>query len=143
MASCARRGSPSLAPEPGVAALDALVAQVREVGLPVELTVEGEPQPLSSGVDRSAYRIVQEALTNPLKHAGPATAEVTLTYGDQALEIDVLDDGHGAPARPAAGFGLAGMRERASLYGGALESGPRVGRGYALHASLPIERRPP
>ena len=144
--------SPSLAPEPGVAALEDLVAQVREVGLPVELTVEGEAKPLSSGVDRSAYRIVQEALTNTLKHAGPATAEVTLTYGDRALEIDVLDDGlgasdghggFGAPDRRGGGFGLAGMRERATLYGGALESGPRPGRGYALHASLPLERRQP
>jgi signal transduction histidine kinase len=137
----ARGEGASLVPEPGVAALEALVAQVREVGLPVELTVEGEPQPLSSGVDRSAYRIVQEALTNTLKHAGPATAEVTLTYADQALEIDVRDDGMGAPDGLAGGFGLAGMRERATLYGGALESGPRPGRGYALHASLPLDRR--
>jgi signal transduction histidine kinase len=135
--------SPSLAPEPGVAALEDLVAQVREVGLPVALTVEGEAKPLSSGVDRSAYRIVQEALTNTLKHAGPATAEVTLRYREGALEIDVLEDGLGATDGRGGGFGLAGMRERATLYGGALESGPRPGRGYALHASLPLERRQP
>jgi signal transduction histidine kinase len=133
---------PSLVPEPGLTALEALVAQVREAGLPVELTVKGEPKPLSSGVDRSAYRIVQEGLTNILKHAGPATAEVTVRYGDRALEIEVLDDGQGNSDGGPGGFGLVGMRERAMLYGGVLESGPRPGAGYALRARLPLERVP-
>jgi signal transduction histidine kinase len=102
-----------LAPHPGVAGLDTLLAH-----LPVELSVQGTPEPLPTAIDLSAYRIVQEALTNTLKHAGPAHAQVTLRYGDHALELEVLDDGNrgGAPDPQAArGFGLAGMRERATL----------------------------
>ncbi|MGH2970288.1 MAG: sensor histidine kinase, partial [Solirubrobacteraceae bacterium] len=134
-----------LAPLPGVAGLDTLLAHVRDAGLPVELSVEGTPEPLPTAIDLSAYRIVQEALTNTLKHAGPAHAQVTLRYGDHALELEVLDDGDGdgAPGpRAAGGFGLAGMRERATLYGGVLEAGPRHEGGYALRARLPLERAP-
>ena len=134
-----------LAPHPGVAGLDTLLAHVRDAGLPVELSVEGTPEPLPTAIDLSAYRIVQEALTNTLKHAGQAHAQVTLRYGDHALELEVLDDGNrgGAPDPQAArGFGLAGMRERATLYGGVLEAGPRHDGGYALRARLPLERTP-
>jgi signal transduction histidine kinase len=132
-----------LAPHPGVAGLETLLAHVRDAGLPVELSVEGTPEPLPTAIDLSAYRIVQEALTNTLKHAGPAHARVTLRYGDHAIELEVLDDGRGAPDPEAArGFGLAGMRERATLYGGVLEAGPRHEGGYALRARLPLERAP-
>ena len=130
-----------LAPQPGVARLDALLGQVRAAGLPVELTVEGHPRRLPPGVDRSAYRIVQEGLTNALRHAGPAHATVTLRYRDRALELEVLDDGRGGGAN-GGGFGLVGMRERAALYGGELDAGARPGGGYALRATLPLEREP-
>ena len=132
----------SLAPQPSVARLDSLVGQVRAAGLPVELTVEGQPRRLPPGVDRSAYRIVQEGLTNTLKHAGPARASVTVRYGDHALELEVLDDGRGAEGANGGGFGLVGMRERAALYGGELDAGARPGGGYALRARLPLEREP-
>ena len=133
-------GKTSHDPQPSVDRLDALVQHVRSAGLPVDLTVEGEPRPLPPGIDRSAYRIVQEALTNTLKHAGPARACVTLRYRAQALELEVLDDGQGDPNVDGGGFGLVGMRERAVLYGGALDAGPRPGGGYALRARLPLER---
>jgi signal transduction histidine kinase len=132
-----------LAPHPGVAGLDTLLAHVRDAGLPVELCVEGTPEPLPTAIDLSAYRIVQEALTNTLKHAGPAHAQVTLRYGEHDLELEVFDDGEGGKApdpQAARGFGLAGMRERATLYGGALEAGPRHEGGYALRVRLPLER---
>jgi signal transduction histidine kinase len=128
-----------LSPQPSVDRLDTLLEQVRGAGLPVELTVEGEPRRLPPGIDRSAYRIVQEGLTNALKHAGPAHASVRLRYGERALELEVLDDGRG-PAGTAGGFGLLGMRERAALYGGVLAADARPGGGYALRARLPLER---
>jgi signal transduction histidine kinase len=128
-----------LSPQPSVDRLDALLEQVRGAGLPVELTVEGEPRRLPPGIDRSAYRIVQEGLTNALKHAGPAHASVRLRYSEWALELEVLDDGRG-PAGTAGGFGLVGMRERAALYGGVLAADARPGGGYALRARLPLER---
>ena len=134
---------PSLAPQPTVARLDALVEQIRGAGLAVDLTVEGEPRRLPPGVDRSAYRIVQEALTNTLKHAGPAHATVTLRYHPLDLELEVLDDGQGAESLGGGGFGHVGMRERAALYGGVLDAGPRPGGGYALRARLPLERTRP
>jgi signal transduction histidine kinase len=130
----------SLAPQPGIGRLEGLFEQVRVAGLPVELTVEGEPRRLPAGVDRSAYRIVQEGLTNALKHAGPAHASVRLRYCDQALELEVLDDGRGPDGIDGGGFGLLGMRERAALYGGELDAGARPGGGYALRARLPLER---
>jgi signal transduction histidine kinase len=136
-----------LAPRPGIAGLDTLLAHVRDAGLPVVLSVEGKPEPLPTAIDLSAYRIVQEGLTNTLKHAGPAHARVTLRYSGHALELEILDDGDGdgcgAPDPQAAcGFGLAGMRERASLYGGVMEAGPRDEGGYVLRARLPLERTP-
>ena len=118
----------SLAPQPSVDRLDALLEQVRAAGLPVELTVEGEPRRLPPGIDRSAYRIVQEGLTNALKHAGPAHASVRLRYGERALELEVLDDGRGPASASGGGFGLLGMRERAALYGGVLAARRATGR---------------
>ena len=106
---------------------------MREAGLDVDLRVEGERRPLPAGVDLSAFRIVQEALTNTLKHAGPAHAHVTVRYGPGEIEVEVVDDG--APAGPAGrGHGLLGMRERAAVVGGRVETGPRTGRGYAVRA---------
>jgi signal transduction histidine kinase len=130
----------ALAPQPSVDRLDALLEQVRAAGLPVELTVEGKPRRLPPGIDRSAYRIVQEGLTNALKHAGPAHASVRLRYGERALELEVLDDGRGPAGASGGGFGLLGMRERAALYGGVLAAQERPGGGYALSARLPLER---
>src|SRR3954447_20938171 len=130
----------SLAPQPSVDRLDALLEQVRAAGLPVELTVEGEPRRLPPGIDRSAYRIVQEGLTNTLKHAGPAHASVRLRYGERALELEVLDDGRGVVGTSGGGFGLTGMSERAALCGGVLAADARPGGGYALRARLPLER---
>jgi signal transduction histidine kinase len=127
-------------PQPGLADLDVLIADVEEAGLPVELLVEGEPVPLPSGIDLSAYRIVQEALTNSLKHAGRARATVALTYSKDVLDLEVSDDGRGNAASNGAGHGLAGMRERVALYGGELEYGPQPGDGYLVRARLPVPR---
>jgi signal transduction histidine kinase len=131
---------PGLAPQPGLSALDELARQVREAGLPVNVRVEGEPRPLPPGIDLSAYRIVQEGLTNALKHAGPATAEVVVRYGPRELELVVRDDGRGrGPSANGGGHGLLGMRERVALYGGDLTAGPRPEGGFALAARLPLE----
>jgi signal transduction histidine kinase len=133
--------APARAPQPGLAVLDELVAQVRDAGLAVEVRVEGPPAELPAGVDLSAYRIVQEALTNTLKHADARRAEVVLRFVAGALELDVRDDGHGVnggPAIPGGGHGLAGMRERAQLYGGELAAGRRVdGPGFEVRARIP------
>ena len=129
-----------LEPQPSVEHIDVLVEQIERAGLPVKLAVEGERAPLPAGVDLCAYRIVQEGLTNALKHAGPAHAEVVLRYAPRALDVEVRDDGRG-PARAngdGAGHGLIGMRERVALYGGALETGARDGGGFAIHAHLPL-----
>jgi signal transduction histidine kinase len=144
-----RDGDESLAraPQPTVRHLDALVRQVREAGLEVDLEVVGEPRDLAAGLDLSAYRIVQEALTNVLKHAGRAAATVRLTYGERHLEIEVRDDGRGLAAAlvgPAVGGsggnGLVGMRERVALYGGSLVAGPCPGGGYEVRATLPLQQ---
>jgi signal transduction histidine kinase len=129
----------ALAPQPSLRYLDALAAQVCEAGLPVELSVEGEPIELPPGVDLSAYRIVQEALTNALKHAGPTSARVVVRYGKDDLELEIADTGAGAAASDGEGHGLVGMRERVSLYGGRLEAGPRDGGGFAVRARLPLD----
>ena len=136
----------ALAPQPGVDQLESLVQRVSEAGLPVELRVEGTPQPLPPGIDLAVYRIVQEALTNALKYSGLARTEVILDYRESELKVEVLDEGmgsrsRGAVARPSVaettGRGLVGMRERVALYGGTLEAGPRLERGYAVRAWLP------
>jgi signal transduction histidine kinase len=126
-------------PQPGLDAVQPLIQQLREAGLGVELRVEGEPVRLPPGIDLSAYRIVQEALTNTLKHAGPAEAEVIVRYHHSTLELEILDNGAGAPARVnGSGHGLVGMRERVALYGGSLEAGARNGHGFAVRARLPL-----
>jgi signal transduction histidine kinase len=139
-----------LAPQPGVGELAALAESVRAAGLPVRLVVDGDHSKLPAAVDVSAYRIVQEALTNVLKHAGPAHAEVTLCCVDGVLTIEVTDDGAGAAAassQPAGslgwGQGLVGMRERAAIFGGELLAGPRPGGGFAVRARLPLGDDPP
>jgi signal transduction histidine kinase len=128
------------APQPGLADLNGLVAQVRAAGVEVKVRREGVPGPWGPGAGLAIYRIVQEALTNILKHAGPhAGAEVRLRYEPARAEVEVLDDGAGQPARtvpPAGRHGLAGMAERAASYGGRLEAGPRPGAGWRVHAYL-------
>ena len=136
-------GTPDLAPPPGLGDIDELVAQVRDAGLTVHVTVAGERRPLDASVDLSAYRIVQEALTNVLKHAGPATVQVTLDFREPGtLHLEVADDGRGPVATPRAGNGLLGMRERALLVGGGLEAGPREGGGFRVAATLPAALAP-
>jgi signal transduction histidine kinase len=157
---------PSLLPQPGIDQVPALVSQCREAGLDVSLQIEGNERPLPSGVELVAYRIVQEALTNTMRHAGPARAEVALCYGDTAVTVTVTDDGRGAasngfvvvernnlavvtsrgePGGPAAappagpGHGLTGMRERVALYRGRIEVGPRPGGGFRVWAEIPVD----
>jgi signal transduction histidine kinase len=131
-------------PAPGVAELETLVDGARQAGLETRLTVTGRRSPLPAAVDLAAYRIVQESLTNAIRHAGPATASVTLDYGDDQLRIDVADTGRGkAPGAESegAGHGLPGMRERAAAVGGSVETGPSPGGGYRVAASLPLRGR--
>jgi signal transduction histidine kinase len=129
-----------LEPQPSLAQLDLLVEQVERAGLPVRVSIDGDPAPLPAGVDLCAYRIVQEGLTNALRHAGPAHAEVLLRYGADSFDVEVRDDGRGASERngDGAGHGLIGMRERVALYGGRLHAGPRGGGGFEVHAHLPL-----
>ncbi|HEX6021135.1 MAG TPA: ATP-binding protein [Solirubrobacter sp.] len=119
--------------------MDELVAQVREAGLDASLTVEGEPADLAPGIDMSAYRIVQEALTNALRYAPGSTVGVTVAYG-RDLRLEIRDDGGRSAnghAPPGSGHGIVGMRERAALYGGELEAGPE-GKGFVVRARLPL-----
>jgi signal transduction histidine kinase len=147
----------ALAPQPGVAQLEALVTQVNNAGLPVTLRVEGRPHPLPAGVDLSVYRIVQEALTNTLRHAGPARADVAVRYRADCVEVDVVDSGRGASdsrgtrpglppqtgpghatgQNPEAGHGLVGIGERVGMLGGSLRTGPGADGGFAVSARLP------
>ncbi|MER7276389.1 sensor histidine kinase [Dactylosporangium sp. NPDC000244] len=129
-----------LAPQPGLAGIEGLVEQIREAGLPAVLRVDGEPGMLDPGVSLTLYRIVQEALTNALKHAGAATVEVRLTFTPTESTVEICDTGRGPQLGSAAvGHGLLGMRERVMLYGGTLRTGPRPGGGYRVHARIPIE----
>ncbi|MBE0528897.1 MAG: sensor histidine kinase [Thermoleophilia bacterium] len=124
---------------PGMGQLEPLCAQVREAGLPVALTVEGAARPLPASLDLTAYRIVQEALTNTLKHAGRTSATVHVRYEEDALAIEVLDEGRGVkPAVDGGGRGLVGMRERVATFRGELEAGPRVEGGFGVRARLPL-----
>jgi signal transduction histidine kinase len=126
-------------PQPSLAELDQLVAGYREAGLPVHLDLIGEPQPLPGGVELSVYRIVQEALTNVLKHSHPTRVTVTLAFRGARLDVEVADDGTSIEHDGAtAGHGIVGMRERVALLGGQLETGRRVGGGYRVAARLPI-----
>jgi signal transduction histidine kinase len=128
-----------LSPQPGLEGIRTLIDQVREAGLPASLRVEGEPLELDPGVALTAYRIVQEALTNTLKHAGQATAEVRMTFGPQLLTIEVFDTGSGPRGADSPGHGLLGMRERVAVYGGTLRTGPRPGGGFRVYAKIPVE----
>jgi signal transduction histidine kinase len=133
----------SLGPQPTVARLDELVDSVRAAGLPVELAVEGQPAELPPGIDLSAYRIVQEALTNALKHAGPARVRVVIRYQRGAVELEISDDGRAPDETADVGHGLVGMRERVSLHGGDLEVGRQSGGGYLVRARLPLQTARP
>jgi signal transduction histidine kinase len=129
-------------PQPGLGDLDDLLERARAAGLRVQLAIEGEPRPLSRSADLSAYRIVQEALTNVVKHAGRAETAVTLGYRTDGLELTITDSGDAGPsARPpagsAGGHGLVGMRERTALFGGTLTAGPREDRGFEVRGRLP------
>ena len=132
-------GAPELEPQPGVRDLPTLIERTRQAGLDATLTVEGAPRELPAAVDLSVYRIVQEALTNVVRHAHAGQATVTLEYSPDALELTVLDDGAGPNgAHGEGGHGLVGMRERVALFGGELETGPRsYGNGYRVRALIP------
>ena len=127
------------APQPGADQIPQLVESVRAAGLPVELELTGSPRPLPPAVDLSAYRLLQEALTNVSRHAGPATVDVRVHYGDDGLDLTVVDDGIGSVSVSprAGGQGLVAMRERVALVGGTLEVGPRAGGGWSVSAHLP------
>jgi signal transduction histidine kinase len=141
-------GDDLLAPQPALDGLPSLVAQVRRAGLPVDLVVHGEARRLPGTVETNAYRIVQEALTNALKHAGPAKAAVVLDYGPDCLQVEVRDDGRGTPGSPldagtraplpAGGFGLVSMQQRAALLEGHVDAGPTETGGFRVAALLPI-----
>lgn len=154
--------SAELAPQPSLSRLGPLIDRIAFAGLPVEVRISGDPRPLPAGIDVTAYRIVQEALTNALKHADGAKAEVTVRYADQALRVEVLNSGPSVlsrdrtPARTAgpaqaesttprpksegAGHGLVGLRERVAVYGGDFDARRRLGGGYRVRARLPLER---
>jgi signal transduction histidine kinase len=138
----ADEGDPAM-PAPGLAQLDALVAGARRAGLPVTVRQPGGPRELPAPADLTAYRIVQESLTNVIRHAGPAAATVEIRYRDDAVEIEVTDTGRGAPADDGAkGHGLAGMRERAAALGGTVTAGPGAAGGFRVSARLPCIPRP-
>ncbi|WP_243704535.1 sensor histidine kinase [Micromonospora sp. KC723] len=141
-----------LAPQPSLRRLSPLIDRISFAGLPVDVRISGEPRPLPAGIDATAYRIVQEALTNALKHGDRSKAEVTIRYADHALRVEVLNSGPSVlsgdgrpPAAPGAGDpdgtgrGLLGLRERVAVYGGELDARRRLGGGYRLRARIPLE----
>jgi signal transduction histidine kinase len=130
-----------LSPQPGVEQLGALVERVREAGLAAELEIDGEPRALPASLDVTVYRIVQEALTNALRYARLAATVVHLSFEPDQLRVEILDDGPagGTTTEDGSGRGIVGMQQRASLVGGRLEAGPRLGGGYAVRAWLPLE----
>jgi signal transduction histidine kinase len=130
--------APALAPQPSLVHVDRLVEQAREAGLPVELRIQGDAIQLPAGVDLTAYRLVQEGLTNALKHARATRADVLVAYGDGEIEVTVSDNGRGVGNGDGGGHGLVGMRERVSVYGGELDAGPQPTGGYRLRAWLPV-----
>ncbi|GAA1183123.1 signal transduction histidine kinase [Kitasatospora gansuensis] len=134
-----------LTPQPGLAGLNRLVDRIAFAGLPVEVRISGEPRPLPAGIDVTAYRIVQEALTNALKHGDGVKAEVTVRYADHSLRVEVLSTGSGTPATTrasadGAGRGLLGLRERVAVYGGDLDARRRLGGGFRVRARIPLDR---
>jgi signal transduction histidine kinase len=135
-------GQPAAASR-GVAGLDALAATASSAGVPTRVAISGRPRPLLAAVDQAAYRIVQESLTNVLRHAGAASASVRVAYEPNRLVVEVVDDGRAREAgdgggSPGTGHGIAGMRERALAFGGQLEAGKRPGGGFRVRASLPF-----
>jgi signal transduction histidine kinase len=144
-------GPVELSPQPGLGRLGPLVDRISFAGLPVEVRISGEPRPLPPGIDVTAYRIVQESLTNALRHGDGGKAEVTVRYADHALRVEVLNTGPSvltgtAPARTAprhgqgTGRGLLGLRERVAVYGGDLDARRRLGGGYRVRARIPLDR---
>lgn len=129
----------ALGPQPGLDNLDALLADLRGAGLPVQVQLEGDPLPLPRAIDLSAYRIVQEALTNTLKHAHASQADVTVRYAPHHVELEVRDDGEGITSNGGPGHGLVGIRERVKIYGGQVTAGPATDGGFLLTARLPVE----
>jgi signal transduction histidine kinase len=127
-----------LLPQPGLDGLDSLLEDIGRAGLPVELHVDGEPFPLPRGIDLSAYRIVQEGLTNALKHAHASSAEVSVRYGLNELQLEVRDDGSGGATSDGLGHGLVGIRERVKIYGGEMTAGTENGGGFILSTRLPL-----
>ncbi|MER7762893.1 histidine kinase [Streptomyces sp. NPDC097619] len=143
-------GAAELAPQPSLDGLGRLIDKIAFAGLPVDVRISGEPRPLPTGIDVTAYRIIQEALTNALKHGDGEGAEVTVRYADNALRVEVLNGGSsvltgGRPPAPrgsgeGTGRGLTGLRERVALYGGDLDARRRLGGGYRVRARLPLDR---
>jgi signal transduction histidine kinase len=139
-----RDGEPvDLAPQPGLGDLDALLADVRAAGLPVRMHVEGQPRALPRAIDLSAYRIVQEGLTNSLKHAQARQADVAVRYGANDVQVEVVDDGRGPSTEDGLGHGLIGIKERVKIYGGDLKVGAAGGGGFVLRARLPVNGHTP
>jgi len=137
-----RQGTvPDFSPQPSMRAVDVLVGTIREAGLPTELAVEGEPRELAPGVDLAAYRVIQEALTNALKYAGPARAWVTVRWREDEIEVEIANDGSSEAVGDGTGHGLIGLRERVALVGGTIDSGPRPGGGFVVTAHLPHRGR--
>jgi signal transduction histidine kinase len=130
--------APALAPQPSLKHLDKLIEQVRESGLTVDVKVEGEAANLPASVDLAAYRLVQEGLTNTLKHARATHADVLVRYSAEDVELVVADNGTGDGDGGGSGHGLVGIRERVSVVGGSLEAGPRAGGGFEVRARLPM-----
>ena len=128
-----------LAPQPGLGSLDSLLEELGRAGLPVRLQIDGEPVALPRAIDLSAYRIVQEGLTNALKHARASHADVVVRYGSDDLRVEVRDDGDGTSTDDGLGHGLIGVRERVKIYGGEMTAGTANGGGFALRARLPLD----
>jgi signal transduction histidine kinase len=132
----------SLTPAPGLADLSSLVTQVQDAGLRVRVQVDGQRGSVPPGVDLSAYRIIQEALTNVIKHAASSCATVAICYRADSVTVEITDDGPPAggapPARPGSGHGIIGMRERVAVFGGEFTAGPRPAGGFRVRASFPI-----
>ncbi len=141
LAAMRREGDEAeLLPQPGLDGLDSLLDEIGRAGLPVELHVDGNPVPLPRGIDLSAYRIVQEGLTNALKHAQASDADVTVRYRPDELEIEVRDNGHGTATSDGLGHGLIGVRERVKIYGGKMTAGTAAEGGFVLSTRLPLRQ---
>lgn len=127
-----------LAPQPGLSDLESLAAQTRAAGLPVQLTIEGQRRELAAGIELSLYRVVQEALTNARKHAGEASACVTITFEPRVVRFAITDDGAGTTDGYGGNQGIIGMRERVTIYGGTLDAGPRADGGFEVRGCVPL-----